>query len=126
MKIDKNDFERVMSKVDIPIDKKRITDPEKYWYWHTKSSEYIDCMDNNRDNKHKYNENFHHALLCEFEKNKYCRINKKEFILLYTLVRYHNSIHEDKLYFNEKGLRVKRYDRRAVRIDTTSGEFAES
>lgn len=126
MKIDKKDYEKVMSRIDIPIDKKKITDPNKYWYWHTKSSDYIDAMNQNRDEKNKYKENFHNALLCEFEKNKYCRISKKEFILLLTLVKYHNSIHEDKLYFDDKGLRVKRHDRRAVRIDTVSGEFAES
>jgi|SRR6056297_1371753 len=128
MKIDKKDFERVMKKLDVPIDKKNITDPKKYWYWYSKSDEYINKMNENNDDKEKFKNYMHDALLCEFEKNRYCRINKKEKILLYTLVRYHNSLveNEKRLFFDEKGRRVKRHDRRAIRINSDATEFSES
>ena len=121
MKIDKEDFDKVLKKANVPIDKKNIIDPQKYWYWYKKSDDYIKAMDNTRDDKKKFKENLHHALLCEFEKNKYCRITKKELVLLYLLVKYHNSKYHTKIYFDDKGLRVKRNDRRAIRY----GSFRE-
>lgn len=110
MIIDKKDWERVMTKLEdnMTVNKRYINDMPKYMYWSEKSSEYIDLMNENKDDKRKWLEYWRESLLCEFEKNKYCRLTRKEFILLLTMLKLYNSQNKDnKLYMNENGHRVK-------------------
>jgi len=114
LKIDKKEYDKIIKNIDSPIDKKRITDVHKYMYWHAKSDECINLMTENKSDKKKFFEFMHKSLLYEFEKNKYQRIPKKEFIFLLLMIKYHNSNHDCKIYMDKKGLKVEKYDRRAI------------
>ena len=93
---------------EIKVDRKKITDIHKYMYWSKKSEEYIDSMNENRDNKQIFFESWRQALLCEFEKNKYQFISKKEWIMLLMMLRTYNMQQKDnKMFIDKKGLRVK-------------------
>lgn len=111
MKIDKQDWERVMNKLDkqLKVNKRYITDFDKYVYWSEKSNEYIDLMNQNNDDKPKYKKYYREALLCEMEKNKHCRLSRREFVVLLTLLKHYNHLSDinNKLYMNEKGQRVR-------------------
>lgn len=110
MNIDKKDWERVMNKLDkdLTVNKRYILDLPKYTYWAEKSSEYIDLMNENRDDAVKWNLYMREALLCEFEKNRFCRLTRKEFIILFTMLKLYNANNpKHKIYMNEKGRRVK-------------------
>jgi len=110
MKIDKKDWERVMDKIDknLVVNKRYILDMPKYTYWAEKSSEYIDLMNENREDKEKWYKYLRESLLCEFEKNRFCRITRKEFIILFTMLKLYNSNNpKNKIYMNEKGCRVR-------------------
>lgn len=79
MKIEKNDYERIMKGLDkMKVNSKKILDLPKYTYWSAKSEEYVDSMNNNRENKPLFFESWRQSLLCEFEKNKYQYITHKE------------------------------------------------
>jgi|SRR6056297_975204 len=121
MKIDKKDFDKLLEKVNLPIEKKRITDLNKYMYWHNKSDYHINKMVENKRDKTKFFNHLHESLLCETEKNKYCILSKKEKIVLYLMLKYHNSNNEDKIYMDKNGLKVNLYDRRAIRDISTAG-----
>jgi len=91
----------------------------KYNYWVSKIEQYTEAMHNTSNDMNKYIENFNQCLNCEFEKNKYYIISRKEFILLFTLLKYHNSINiKNKLYMNQHGIKAKLSDRNRVRDST--------
>jgi hypothetical protein len=110
MKIDKKDYERLLNGLEKQsiIERKRITDLPKFTYWHRKGEEYIEAMNENRDNKSTFMECWRQAILCEFEKNKYQHISKKDWIMLLMMVKSYNANCKDnKLYMDKKGLRGK-------------------
>lgn len=107
MKVDKQDFEKVLNKVELKVNKRYITDLKMYSYWAQKSSDSIDLMEQTSNDKTKYFSHMKQALLYEFEKNRYCRLSRKEFIILFTLLKFYNSNNpKDKLYMDEKGRRT--------------------
>lgn len=108
MKIDKKEYDKLIKKSNSVFRIIKILDTDKFIYWNNKTEEYASKMEEYRDDEKKYFENFKNAILSETERNKYCRISRKELILLGTLVKYHNSIFKDsKIYINNFGMRVK-------------------
>jgi len=109
MKIEKKDYDRIMAKVEtMRVDKKKILDLPKYLYWNSKSEEYINAMNENRENKNIFFENWRQALLCEFEKNQYQYITHKEWLMLFMMLKTYNMNQKDKkLFMNKRGLKVK-------------------
>ena len=115
MKINKDDLKKLVDR-GIPIKKRHILNLEKYTYWYNKVSDYTDAMLTYQNDRDKYLENFRQSLLGSFEMNEHQLIQRKEFIMLYTLLKYHNAMNpKNKIYMSEKGRRVKAHDRRAVR-----------
>lgn len=115
MKIDRGDFERVLNKLDKPVERKHIIDMDKYYYWDEKASEFADKCIESKDDKEKHIEYLHQSLLYTLERNLYYRMTKKENIILWIALKYHNSKHEEKLYVDRNGRRVKYTDRKRVR-----------
>lgn len=119
MNIDKKDFERLSSKLDKPTEKKHIIDVDKYFYWNAKADEFTDLCVLHKDDKEKHLKYLHQLVLSTLERNEYYRIPKKDMILLWIIVKYHNSKCEDKVFIDKRGRKVNKHDRRAVRDDAT-------
>lgn len=118
MKINKKDFEKVMEKAETTIRSPKITDREKYLYCDHKINEHAEAMKEQPAKTDKYMQCFRNMLMWWCERNKYCKINKRELIVVITLLKLYNSSSDNKIYIDDKGRRVKRYDRRAIRIDS--------
>lgn len=118
MKINKKDFESVMAKADKTLRSPKITEKEKYIYCDEKVQSYADSMKKYNAKSNEYLQNFRNMIMWYCERNKYCKINKRELIMVITLLKIYNSASENKIYIDDKGRRVKRHDRRAIRIDS--------
>lgn len=95
----------MIQKASLPVRKERILDMKKYTYWYKKSENFIRLMEQTDDNDKKLN-NMKQAILCEFEKNKYCRLTNKEYLILKFLVyTYNKNRPNDKLYMDRYGLK---------------------
>ena len=108
MKINKREFNRLMNKanVSVPVNENKINDLKKYMYWANKSSELSAKMGEFFvTDREKYNNLLHECILCELEKNRYCILSKKEMVILYALLKFHNSVHKEQIFMNKKGLK---------------------
>jgi len=110
MKIEAKDYDRIMKGLDkMKVNSKKILDLPKYMYWSAKSEEYIEAMNNDRSNKPLFFENWRQSLLCEFEKNKYQYITRKEWLMLLMMLKTFNMNQKDnKLFMNKRGFKAER------------------
>jgi len=89
------------------VNRKRILDLPKYTYWSAKSEEYIDAMNSDRENKPVFFENWRQSLLCEFEKNTFQFITRKEWLMLLMMLKTYNMNNKDnKLYMDKRGFKT--------------------
>src|SRR6056297_2690806 len=117
MKINKKDFEKVMEKAETTIKSPKITEPQKYMYCDQKIQEHAESMKKYPGKSKEYMQSIRNMLMWWCERNKFCKINKRELIMVITLLKLYNASSDNKIFIDEKGRRVKRYDRRAIRID---------
>lgn len=123
MKLNKLDLKKLQDK-GLPINKRHILDMEKYNYWYYKTDEYAEKITQSQNDKDAYIENFRQSILCTFEMNKYQIIQRREFLLLFSLLKAYNKIDPThKLYMNHKGHQVKKNDRRAINERTLKSKF---
>jgi len=115
MRLEYKDIEKLNSAPPITVDRKHIFDIDKFMYWNNRSEHFSELMTQTKDDKNKFKENFYQAMRCEIEKNKYFKISRKEFLLLLTMLKYHNHINsERKLFMDKNGREVKEHDRRST------------